>query len=107
MPAPALIDLRAIFIRLAGRLAEPLSGSGRHTSPARMPDLAMTRNEAEAIAAWLLRRRRPRQKQKTKEQKETKSNEGRNKKNRRQKAKKAKGEEKPKPSAAVKASGSF
>jgi mono/diheme cytochrome c family protein/cytochrome c553 len=63
----------------------------------RMPDLGMTRDEAEAVAAWLLRQ--PAEIQKAKEQKGTKVTKSETKKSDAKSGKKGKAEERPKPSA--------
>src|SRR5436190_4359033 len=67
-------------------------------SPRRMPDLAMTKPEAEAVAAWLLREPAAKNETKKNEQKATKE-EGKSKKSEAKSGKKSKGEERPKPSA--------
>jgi mono/diheme cytochrome c family protein len=64
----------------------------------RMPDFGITQNEAEAIAAWLLRAPLTVVAKKN-EQKETKPTKPESKKSDAKSGKKSKGEEKPKPSA--------
>jgi mono/diheme cytochrome c family protein len=99
-PAPALD-------RLSGNLHESwLSGwltssnSGHHgASFRRMPDFGLTTQEADAVAAWLLREPAVKSESKKNEQKETKVTKEETKKAEKS-GKKSKGEEKPKPSAA-------
>jgi mono/diheme cytochrome c family protein len=64
----------------------------------RMPDMAMTKTEAEAISAWLLREPATFGQPKKNEQKETKITKEEAKKTDAKSSKKSKGAEKPKPS---------
>jgi mono/diheme cytochrome c family protein len=95
-PAPALD-------RLTGNIEQPwvvewlsnhAGGKIVGKQSRRMPDLAMTREEATAVAAWLLREPAVKAEAKKIEQKETKVTKEEGKKD----SKKKKGEEKPKPS---------
>jgi mono/diheme cytochrome c family protein len=96
-PAPALDRLSGNINEawLVDWLASSAEGKS-DTAPRRMPHLNLTRDEATAIAAWLLREAPVKAEPKKDEQKETKVTKEESKGT---KAKKGKGEEKPKPSA--------
>jgi mono/diheme cytochrome c family protein len=100
-PAPALDRLSGNV--QDGWLVEWLglhAGVDGNKSLRRMPDVAMTKQEAEAVAAWLLREpAKTEQKKEQKESKATKATKEEAKKADSKSGKKAKGEEKPKPSA--------
>ncbi|MBW8883383.1 MAG: c-type cytochrome, partial [Planctomycetia bacterium] len=95
VPAPALD-------RLSGNVHEHWlvdwlgshAGAEDSKSVRRMPDLGMTRQEAEAISAWLLR-----ESAKIEQKKEQKATKEETKKSESKSGKKSKAEEKPKPSA--------
>ncbi len=98
IPAPALDRLSGNVHEswLTGWLAS--NGANHHSASfRRMPDLGMTQQEAEAIAAWLISR--PAKTEPKKEPKEAKVAKDETKKSEKS-GKKSKGEEKPKPSAA-------